>query len=161
VLALVRRKLYAPLLQLLKHGATPERLAWSIAVGLVIGVNPLLGSTTLLALAVASLLRLNLVASQLGNHVVYPLELLLFPVFIKLGNLLFHTTALPLSLKAIAESVKRHPWDTTKLLWTWEWHALVVWAVFASIAAPIFYRILCPVLTRMLIHIHARQATEI
>lgn len=109
MLPFLRRRLYDPLLQLLRFGATPDRLAWSIAAGLVIGVNPLLGSTTLLALAAASLLRLNLVASQLGNHVVYPLELLLFPVFIRLGNALFRTPGLPLSLHAIAEGIKLHP----------------------------------------------------
>lgn len=145
-----RRRVIAPLLQLLRMGATPERLAWSIAVGLVIGVNPLLGSTTVLALLVASGLRLNVVASQLGNHLVYPLELLLFPVFIKLGILLFHTPHFPLGKKEVVRAVSLHPWDTTKLLWTWEWHALVVWAFFAAAVAPLLKMLLKPVLARML-----------
>lgn len=158
--ALIRRRLYDPLLQLLRYGATPEKLAWSLAVGLVIGVNPLLGSTTVLALAAASALRLNLVASQVGNHLVYPLELLLFPLFIRLGNLLFRTPGLPLSFKAIAESVKRHPWETTKLLWRWEWHAMVVWAAFATVAVPLLQWLLCPVLQRMLVRLHNQTIVE-
>jgi len=137
-------------LQLLRTGATPERLAWSIAVGAAIGMNPLLGSTTVAALAVASVFRLNLVASQLGNHVVYPLELLLFPVFIKLGILLFHTPHFPLGKDAVVKAVSLHPWETTKLLWTWEWHALVVWAVFAAVLTPLLQRLLRPVLQKML-----------
>ncbi len=156
----LRQKLYDPLLQLLRVGATPDRLAWSIAVGVVVGVNPLLGSTTVLALAAASLLRLNLVASQLGNHLMYPLELLLFPVFIRLGNALFRTPGIPLSLSAIAEAVKRHPWDTTRLLWRWEWHALIVWAAFAFITAPLLRLLLRPLLTGMLERLHDEPIVE-
>jgi hypothetical protein len=79
MLRFVQRRVVKPLLDLLRMGATPERLAWSIAAGVLIGINPVLGSTTVLAIAVASVFRLNYVASQVGNHLVYPLELLLFP----------------------------------------------------------------------------------
>ena len=121
---------------LLKMGADPDKLAWSLALGVVVGVNPLLGSTTLVVLGLAALFRLNLVASQVGNHAMYPLEILMFPVFIKTGSLVFGTVKLPLEGHALWFAVKHHPWDTTRLLWTWEWHALVVWAVFAVVAVP-------------------------
>ena len=121
---------------LLRMGADPDKLAWSLALGLVVGVNPLLGSTTLVALGLASVFRLNLVASQVGNHAVYPLELLMFPVFIKVGSLVFRTASLPLAGHELWFAVKHHPWDTTRLLWSWEWHALVVWAAFAVVAVP-------------------------
>ncbi len=160
MLAFIRPRLYDPLLQLLRVGATPEKLAWSIALGVVIGINPLLGSTTLLALAAASALRLNLVASQLGNHLVYPLELLLFPVFIRFGNTLFRTPGMPLSLRAMSDGIKRHPWDTTRQLWRWEWHALVVWALFAALAAPLFQMLLRPALERMLARLHNQPVVE-
>lgn len=135
---------------LLRHGATPRRLAWSIAIGLVIGVNPLLGSTTLVALALAGIFRLNILASQFGNHVVYPLELALFPVFVKLGSVVFRTSGLPMSPRALAVAVKHQPWQTTRALWTWEWHALVVWAVLAAAVAPVLAIVLRPALERML-----------
>jgi uncharacterized protein (DUF2062 family) len=155
-----RRRVVGPVLHLLRIGATPERLAWSIAVGIVIGVNPLLGSTTVLALAAASGFRLNVVASQLGNHVVYPLEWLLFPVFIRLGCVLFGTDGLPLELGPLFQAVKTHPWDTTRLLWSWEWHALVVWAMFAVVAAPLLKMALRPVLCGMLDKLHHEPIVE-
>jgi len=155
-----RRRVVEPVLQLLRIGATPHQLAWSIAIGAVIGINPLLGSTTLLALAVASVFRLNLVASQLGNHVMYPLELLLFPVFLRLGIAVFHSHKLPLERGALLHAVKFHPWDTTRLLWSWEWHALVVWLVFAVVAAPLLQRVLRRVLERMLVRLHREPVIE-
>ena len=80
--------------------------------------------------------RLNIVASQVGNHAVYPLEILMFPVFIKVGSVIFGTPRVPLAGKALWDAVKHHPLDTTRLLWSWEWHALVVWAMFAVVAVP-------------------------
>ena len=148
VTAWLHRRIVIPVLALLRMGATPERLAWSLAVGLVVGVNPLLGSTTLLALGVAAAFRLNFVASQLGNHAMYPVELAMFPVFVKLGAVLFRTARLPWGIRDLGIAVRTQPWETTKALWVWEWHALVVWAVFAVVAVPAIALAMRPVLER-------------
>jgi hypothetical protein len=138
-----------PVMGLLKMGADPDKLAWSLALGVVVGVNPLLGSTTVVALGLAAAFRLNLVASQVGNHAVYPLEILLFPVFIKLGDVMFGTVKVPLAGKALWDAAKRHPWHTTRLLWSWEWHALIAWAAFAAVAMPVIALGSEPVLRKM------------
>jgi len=160
MLSFLQRRILAPVTDLLRVGATPRRLAWSIALGAVIGVNPLLGSTTLVALGIAAIFRLNVVASQLGNHMMYPVELALFPVFVKLGSLVFGTPGLPLGRRELVAAVKHHPWDTTRALWTWEWHALVVWAVFAALAAPLIALALRPALEKMLAGLHHEPIVE-
>jgi len=142
---------------LLRHGADPDKLAWSLALGVVIGVNPLLGSTTVVVLALAAVFRLNLVASQVGNHAMYPVQLLMFPVFIKLGSVVFSTEKLPLEGKALWVAVKHHPWATTRLLWSWEWHALVVWVVVAAVALPAIAMGIRPVLEKMARRVKRRQ----
>jgi uncharacterized protein (DUF2062 family) len=152
-----QRRIITPILHLLRVGCSPRKLAWSLAAGIVIGINPLLGSTTLAALIIAYLLRLNLVASQIANHLVYPFQILLFLFFIKIGDKLFHTGRLPLEGHALFHSARVHPWVTTRILWTWEWHALIVWAVVAAIACPIFAAILTPVLTRLHAKLHHDQ----
>ncbi len=143
---------------LLRIGADPDKLAWSLALGVVVGVNPLLGSTTLVVLGLAAALRLNIVASQIGNHAMYPLELLLFPVFIKVGALVFGTPKAPLAGHALWYAARRHPWDTTRMLWSWEWHALVVWAVFALMAVPVIALSSEPMLRKMALR--ARQGSN-
>jgi hypothetical protein len=67
---------------------------------------------------------------------------------------------LPLGRSAIVHAVTRHPWDTTRLLWSWEWHGLVVWAVFAVVAAPVLKMLLRPVLERMLDGLHHEPVVE-
>jgi uncharacterized protein (DUF2062 family) len=160
VASLWQRWVVNPVIGLLRMGADPDKLAWSLALGLVVGVNPLLGSTTLLVLGLAAAFRLNLVASQVGNHAMYPVEILMFPVFIKLGDLLFGTQRIPLEGKALWHAAKYHPWDTTRLLWTWEWHALVVWAVFATVAMPTIALGMEPMLEKMARRVQGKTAAS-
>ena len=111
-------------------------MAWSLALGMVIGINPSVGLTTILVVMLAWVLGLNQVASQIGSHVVAPLHLLLFIPFIDLGVHLFHTGRLPLNRKQI-EHLSHHPLRLFHEIWQWEWHALVVWGVVAAIALPV------------------------
>src|SRR5580698_196473 len=82
----IYRRIALPILALLRMGASPEKLAWSLSVGFIIGINPILGSTTVLCLLVAFIFRLNVAASQIGNHLTYPLQVLLLIPFIRLGS---------------------------------------------------------------------------
>lgn len=143
------RRVVLPILALLRMGAAPRTLAWSIAAGLLIGINPMLGSTTLLCLAVAFAFRLNLVASQLANHIAWPLELALVVPFIRLGSLIFHTAAMPLSPRLFMEAARRTPVALTRQLWMWEWHAFVLWAAISAVAMPAIALALTPVLRRL------------
>jgi uncharacterized protein (DUF2062 family) len=146
-----------PILALLRMGATPRRLAWSIAAGLLIGINPVVGTTTVLCLAAAFLFRLNLVASQIANHAMFPVELALVIPFIRLGSWVFHTTAMPLSPRVFLHAVRTEPLALTRQVWLWEWHALVVWAAVSVVAAPSIALALTPLLQRLLDRIHRHQ----
>jgi len=139
-----------PILALLRMGATPRTLAWSIAIGLMIGLNPFIGSTSLLCLAISLRFRLNVVASQIANHAVFPLELALVIPFIRLGSRLFRTAAMPLSPHLFFQDAHHAPVALARRLWMWEWHAFVMWAVIATIAAPLLALLLTPLLDRLL-----------
>lgn len=143
----LRRRVLAPVVELVRKGATPERIAWGLAVGMMIGINPLLGSTTVLALLAAWIFRLNIPASQVGTHTVYPLQLLLFLPFLHVGTVIFGTAPIPFSREELM-TLARHPWMLIRTLWTWEWHALVVWLVFAMVMAPVLALLLTKVLAR-------------
>ncbi|WP_433965019.1 DUF2062 domain-containing protein [Tunturiibacter gelidiferens] len=131
-----RCKILRPLLRLLRGGVTPRRLAWSLALGIVIGINPSVGITTVLVVMLAWAFGLNQIASQIGAHAMTPIHLLLFVPFIQLGVHLFHTNRLPLTRQQI-EHLSHHPWRLIRDIWIWEWHALVVWGLVAAIAMPI------------------------
>ena len=46
-----RCRILRPLLRQLRGGVTPRRLAWSLAMGIIIGINPSVGITTFLIAA--------------------------------------------------------------------------------------------------------------
>lgn len=141
----LRCRVLRPLLRLLRSGVTPRQLAWSLALGMVIGINPSVGITTLLVVALAWAFGLNQLASQIGLHVVAPLHLLLFIPFVDLGVHLFHSRHLPLNRHQI-EHLSHHPWFLARNIWHWEWHALIVWGVVAAIAMPLLARFMRRVL---------------
>jgi uncharacterized protein (DUF2062 family) len=151
------RRVALPILALLRMGASPRKLAWSIALGLVIGINPLLGSTTLVCLGVAALFRLNLAASQLANHLMYPVEILLLVPFLSAGAWVFRTGPIPLSPKVIFLEARTQPVALIRSLWTWEWHALVLWAAIAAILLPGIALLLTPVLRRLLARVERHE----
>jgi uncharacterized protein (DUF2062 family) len=138
-------------------GASPEKLAWSIAAGLLIGINPILGSTTVLCLVMAFVFRLNVAASQIGNHIVYPLEILLVIPFIRLASRVFHTEPMPLSANELLHAAREHPVDLTRRLWLWEWHAFLLWTILAAIAIPLLALIMTPLLRRLLVRVTRHQ----
>jgi uncharacterized protein (DUF2062 family) len=153
----IYRRVALPILALLRMGASPEKLAWSIAAGLLIGINPILGSTTVLCLAIAFVFRLNVAASQIGNHIVYPLEILLVIPFIRLASRIFHTEPMPLSTNELLRAAREHPLELTRRLWLWEWHAFLLWTILAAVAIPLLALILTPLLRRLLVRVTRHQ----
>ena len=146
----IHRHTILPLLALLRLGSSPERLAWSLAAGVLIGINPVLGSTTVICLIAAFLFRLNIPASQIGTHAMYPLELALLVPFLHVGTRVFGTAQLSMSTGAMLDAAKHAPLDLLRQIWMWEWHALIVWAVFAVMAVPVLACLLTPILRRLL-----------
>ena len=80
----LRRRLADPVLALLKQGLTPEKLALSLALGAILGVFPVLGATTALCLGAGLAFRLSHPALQIANLAVYPLQIPLILVFVRL-----------------------------------------------------------------------------
>ena len=143
------RRLVRPIVDLLTQGITPEKIALSIAFGLVLGVFPALGWTTLLCLLVAVWLKLNVPAMQLVNYLVYPLQLALLVPFIRAGEVLFRAPKLVISLPQILAMVRADVWHAITALWVATMHAIVAWTLIAPVAVYLIYKILSPILTRL------------
>ncbi len=143
------RRLVLPIVDLLTQGITPEKIALSIGFGVVLGVFPALGWTTLLCLLVAVRWKLNVPAMQLVNYLVYPLQLALLVPFIRAGEVLFGAPRLVISLPQILAMVRADVWHAITALWVATLHAIVAWTLIAPVAVYLIYKILSPVLTRL------------
>ncbi len=123
----LQRRVWDPLLGLLREGLSPRSLAWSLAVGLALGICPLWGTSTGLCLAAGWAFRLNQPAMQVANYLAYPLQLALLVPFIRLGEILFGAPRLPLSLAVLQAAFRQDVWGTFGQFWTSLWHAGVAW----------------------------------
>jgi uncharacterized protein (DUF2062 family) len=157
----VRRKLVSPVVRLLRRGASPQQLAWSLVAGLMIGMNPVIGSTTVLTIAITHLFKLNHSASQIGNHIAYPLQIALFLPLLQAGSVVFRTEPIPLAKADILALVREHPLQLVRMLWTWEWHALVLWIAVVAVLMPALAVLLTRVLERAMRRVKPKQDTAV
>lgn len=140
------RRLARPILELLRQGITPEKIALSVALGAALGVFPAIGLSTTLCAIAALFLRLNLPAIQLANYFVYPAQIALLLPFFRLGEKLFRAPHLPISIEQIHAMIRANVWAAIHLLWTTMWHAIAVWSLIAPVFVGITYAILAPAL---------------
>lgn len=105
----IKRYALDPVVAQLKQGTTPEKIALSIVVGASISVFPVLGATTGLCVLAGMLLRLNHPIVQLVNYLVYPLQLALILVFIRMGESVFNAPRLPFSISELATQFHASP----------------------------------------------------
>jgi len=150
------RRLARPILDLLRQGVTPEKIALSVALGAALGVFPAIGWTTALCAIAALVLRLNLPAIQIVNYFVYPAQIALLIPFFRLGEKLFRAPHLPISVLQMQAMIRADRWAAIRLLWTTTWHAIAVWGLLAPVFAAVVYVILVPALRRVL----RKQATQ-
>ncbi len=147
--ACLRRRFAGPILDLLRQGISPEKIALSIALGLTLGVTPVLGSTSLLCLLAAVVFRLNLPAIQLVNYFAYPLQIALLIPFLRLGEWMFSDQPANVSLAGVFGLIRADVWTAITTLWTATMHALVAWFALGSLASLLIYVLLTPVLKRL------------
>ena len=143
----------APIVRQLRQGVTPEQVALTIALGLVIGVFPILGATTILCGIAAAVLRLNQPIIQLVNYFVYPAQLVALIPFYRAGESLFNRPHLPLALPMLMDRLRA---DAGKFISDFGMVAaqgIVVWCLIApAVAAAIYY------VTRPSLRLLARRA---
>jgi len=132
-------KLTRHVVELLKQGITPHKIALAVVLGALLGMAPVLGTTIVSCTLVALAFRLNLVLIQIVNNLVYPLQLLLLIPFVQAGQWLFRQPPLPLSVGQIVDMFRHDFWGSVVALWGYTWHGAVAWLAFCAIAGPVIY----------------------
>lgn len=144
----LQTRVITPVRGLLLDGLTPERLALALAAGVVCGVFPALGATTLLCAIVGFAFGLNQVALQTANYVVYPLQFALLLPFFQGGATLFGVNVPVSSAAEVAELTQADMLGAIVLLWDVSWRAMVLWLLLALPATGLIALGLRPILRR-------------
>lgn len=138
------RLIAAPVLKRLQAvmtcGLTSQKLALTLCVGTALGIMPLLWGTSLICLMLAHLFRLNHVALQSVNFMLYPVQLALLLPFFKLGAWLFPWG--PPIPPNMFSTLINNPGSSLHLLGWIVLTSLAAWLVTALPAALLAYGIL-------------------
>jgi uncharacterized protein (DUF2062 family) len=141
----LNRKIMEPLLALLKQGVSPNRLALSVALGIVIGNIPIVGVSTIVCTAIALVFRLNLAAIQITQAAMAPSQILLIIPFVRLGEWILRVPPQPVSIKEALALMAQGAGYAIVALWDSILHAGLAWVIVAPFVAFLFYKVLTPV----------------
>jgi uncharacterized protein (DUF2062 family) len=137
--SLWKTRVVDPIVVQLTQGLSPEKIALTVAVGLTIAVNPIIGTTTILCFVAAWALRLNQPIIQTINWSSYALQLLLIFPFIRLGEKIFGTPPEMRSLQELVALAKADTPGTIRTLGATFGHAAVAWVLVAPFLTAAIY----------------------
>jgi uncharacterized protein (DUF2062 family) len=144
-----RESVVALVLGQLTQGVTPDKIALSIALGLSLGIIPILGVTTMLCAIMAIWLRLNQPVIQFVNWLVYPLQLALVLVFIRIGEWITHAPVLSLSIPVLIQKFHDSPVKFFQQFRMTALQGLIAWLFIAPFLTAIVYSALLPPLKKL------------
>jgi uncharacterized protein (DUF2062 family) len=145
----LQKRLLRPILHLLTQGITPEKIALSLAFGCMLGIFPVLGTTSLLCLIAAVIFRLNLPAVQLVNLLVNPLWFVLLVPFIRMGERLFGVPPLAITGAQILALARAGFLPFIRVLGLTTLRAAVASLLVGPVGILVVYLILVPIVRRM------------
>lgn len=134
-----RRRVLGVILAQLKQGITPDKIALTLALGGVLATFPILGSTTILCGLAAVVLKLNQPIIQLANWLAYPLQILLLIPFYRLGEYLFGTPHLSLSIPQMVQRFDAGPLKFIADFGIIALGGIGAWCVTAPLAIAVIY----------------------
>jgi uncharacterized protein (DUF2062 family) len=144
-----QRRVVDVVLAQLRQGITPQKIALTVAMGVTLGLFPILGSTTLLCLLAGLMLKLNQPIIQLVNYVVYPLQVAGIYFFIRIGEWLTRTPPLQFSIAGLIQQFRAAPLHFFQEFGMTALRGVLAWTLIAPFAAAAIYFLLLPVLRRL------------
>ena len=128
-----RRWLLDPVLQQLKQGVSPEKVALALAVGSAVALFPILGTTTLLCVGVSLCLRLNQAIVQGINALCFAIWIPCLIGQVRVGDALTRAPTQGLNVPAMVGVFRRDPAEFLHRFGTTALHALLGWIVLAPL----------------------------
>ncbi len=141
-------RVWQTLVRALQQGTSPRKLALTCALGVVLGIFPVYGTTTLLCFGVALALRLNVVVIQAVNYLLTPVQLALLIPFMQGGIWLFGWPALPLDFAVLTARMEADVWLFLRELGSVVGAGVVVWLFVAVPLVTVLFFVLLRVIEK-------------
>ncbi len=131
------------------QGFTPQKIALTIALGLNLGLFPILGATTLLCAIAGVWFKLNQPVIQLVNWLASPLQLALILVFVRIGEWLVRAEPVSFSIPELFRKFHESPVKFFQEFGLTGLHGILAWVVIAPFLTALIYFLLLPPLKKL------------
>jgi len=116
----------------IRQGLTKKKVVSSIILGIIGGIFPVLGTTTVLCIGITFLFKANHAIVQLVNWLVYPLQILFLVPFLKFGSDFFGGEEFNLTVSQIIEAFQSGFFKGLEIIGMAHLYGVIAW-VIASI----------------------------
>lgn len=132
----------------LRQGLTVHHASLAVALGLVGGIFPIIGCTTIVCMISAFIFRLNQPIALAVNFLAVIPKLALIIPFLRFGEFLFRAEPISFEIKAFTARWMAEPLLTTQTFAMSFVHAIVAWLVVAPFLFVVLYFIVRPIIER-------------
>jgi uncharacterized protein (DUF2062 family) len=144
-----RRRVLDVIVGQLKQGITPQKISLTLALGVTLGIFPILGATTLLCFVAGLCLKLNQPIIQMVNYLVYALQLVMILFFVRVGEFVMHATPVSFSIPELFRKFHESPREFFREFGMTGVHGIVGWLLIAPFVAALLYFILLPLMKKL------------
>jgi len=153
-----KRWVIRPIAQQLTQGTSPHKIAQALAFGLTLGIFPIIGSTTLLALLVGIPMKLNQPVLQTFKVLSYPLQWMSVLGFYRLGEMLYGAPHVSLSIPKMMERFFAEPGPFFRDYGMTAVYGITVWCLVAPALLFSLYAITRPLIQSLAAQLARRNA---
>lgn len=144
-----RRRIVGPITAQLTQGITPDRIAFTLGLGVALSLFPFLGFTTILCFVVAAALKLNQPIIQILNQLLWPVWIPMVAVYIKAGAAIYGAPAMPFDPVEVSRlflTSQVEFWTKFGMVGV---HAFTAWIISVPLIAGATYYATRPALRRL------------
>ena len=152
-----RERVMGLLVAQLQQGISPQKIALTITLGICVSAFPIVGTTSILCFIIGVCLGLNQPIIQLVNWLASPLQMGMFPAFVRLGEWVMRAHRVSFSIPDLWAKFRASPAAFFREFGLTGWHGIVGWAVAVPFAFALLYLAILH-LTKKLQRIHGRGA---
>lgn len=144
-----RRRVLGVIVGQLRQGITPEKISLTIALGVTLGIFPILGATTMLCFVAGLWLNLNQPIIQMVNYLVYALQLVMILVFVRAGEFVVRAAPVSFSIPELFRKFHESPREFFREFGITGVHGIIGWLLAAPLVAGLLYFILLPLMKKL------------
>jgi uncharacterized protein (DUF2062 family) len=139
IIKTIKRKILIPFKLIPSSGLSTEKLAFSITIGIISGIFPVIGTTTILSLVLTLLFRQNLLVVQSVQWIMAFIQVLLIIPFMKFGAYLLNQNITFFTIEQLNLAFKQGILSGIKTIGILHLYAILAWFILIIPVAIVSY----------------------